>query len=554
MSSTELVAESAALTAKERARIIVQNSTHDITTTSQSIDRPLRSESPEARTVAGDVRRRTNRVTNAEAPPPSKSDTKSSTKNRAGKGKGRQEKGFGDGDDSGSEGDRKKPRNRGSVDGRVAVKKPLPAVAGGSSGPADKKYSGLSAEEEQAVKLRRAITAMDGRWATFEKHNQQCKARSENRGLVLIAKTNLPFASLMVSEDTRLKLSIREGYMEEYKREALFGHMRDQAMEDDETNKMTADSSDHFLEDVLLSVEDALIQRCHGFYWSPKLRSAGKVANMSHMMKYMQEGLWEEIKDSVFDEGENERELVAKFLSEHCPSPMIFDLLADQYFHILFEDLVEGVIAKKSGLDVPALTLVRELKDSRRKKVSRRKEDQLSDKYAEWAISVLNSTELVKRCKNWPRDTAINDFRSMFKNCKQEFVEDPSDTSSRSVEDPSDNSSRSTVSLVLLKGNKLVNIQPVSSIDLRRMGWKYHQSGFCRYQRKRVKVTHQWQRYLGMTTEITSGKLWFDVVLVVGMDGEVIGIVTPEKTIGWTDEWDTICDGFDVNDINWAVT
>ncbi|KFY65666.1 hypothetical protein V496_02415 [Pseudogymnoascus sp. VKM F-4515 (FW-2607)] len=549
MSSTELVAESAALTAKERARIIVQNSTHNITTTSHSIDRPLRSESPEARTVAGDVRRRTNRVTNAEAPPPSKSDTKSSTKNRAGKGKGRQEKGFGDGDDSGSEGDRKKPRNRGSGDGRAAVKKPLPAVAGGSSGPVDKKYSGLSAEEEQAVKLRRAITAMDGRWAEFEKHNQLCKARSENRGPVLIAKTNLPFASLMVSEDIRLELSRQEGYMEEYKREALFGHIRDQAMEDDETNKMTADSSDYFLKDVLLSVEDALIQRCHDFYRPRNRIIDNKATGMSHMMKYMQEGLWEEIEDSVFDKGQNERDLVAKFLSEHCPSPMIFDLLADQYFHILFEDLVEGVIAKKSGLDVPALTLVKELKDSRCR------EDQLSNKYAKWAISVLDPTELVKRCKNWPRDTAINDFRSMFKNCKQEFVENSSDTSSRSVEDTSDTSSSSPVSLVLLKGNKLVNIQPVSPKDLRRMGWhQYTNNRFYRYQRKRVEVSHQWQKYLGMKTEITSGKTWFDVVLNVRMDGEVIGILTPEATFRWADEWNTICDGFNVDDISWAVT
>lgn len=530
MSSTELIAESAAFTAKERARVILQNSINDTMTASQSIDLPLRSESPEVRTVAGDVRRRTDRVTNAEAPPPSKSDTKSSTKNRAGKGKGRQEKSFGDGEDSGSDRERKKPGNRGSGDGRVAVKKPLPAVAVGRSW-------GLSEAEEQAIKLRRAITAMDGRWAAFERHNQECKAKSGNRGPVLIAKTNLPFASLMVSEDTRLNLSKYERYMEEYKREALFGHMRDQAMEDDETNKMTADSSDHFLEDVLLSVEDALIRRCHDFYWSPNSRLYGKVAKMSLMMEHMQEELWEEIKDSVFDEGQNQRELVAKFLSEHCPGPMIFDLLADQYFLILFEDLVEGVVAKRSGLDVPALTLVKELKDSRRE------EDQLSLKYAKWAISVLHPTELVKRCKNWPRDTAINNFRSMFKNCKQEFVEDPSDTSSKS-----------TVSLVLLKGTKLVNIQPVSSTDLDQLGWYRQDNRFCRYQRKRVQVSHLWQKYLGMKTEITSGKSWLDVVLEVSMDGEVIGIVTPEKVFEWTDDWNTICDGFSSDNISWAVS
>ncbi|KFY80948.1 hypothetical protein V498_08749, partial [Pseudogymnoascus sp. VKM F-4517 (FW-2822)] len=368
----------------------------------------------------------------------------------------------------------------------------------------------------------------------FEKHNQKCKERSENRGPVLIAKTNLPFASLTVSEGTRLELSKYEGYMEEYKREALFGHMRDQAMEDDETNKM-ADSSDHF-EDVLLSVEDAFMRRCHNFYWAPNSGFGDKVTKMSLMMEHMQQRLWEEIKDTVFDEGRNERTLVAKFLSENCPSPMIFDLLADQYFHILFEDLVEGVIAKKSGLNVPALTLVKELKDSRRE------EDRLSYKYAEWAISTLNPIELVKRCKNWPRDAAVDDFRSMFKNCKQEFVEDPSDTSSRS-----------TVSLVLLKGNKLVNIQPVSSEDLRRMGWyrQYPDNRFCRYQRKNVQVSYQWYKYLGMTT---GWKSWFDVVLEVTMDGEVIGIDTPEKKIKWTDEWNTICDGFSLDDISWAIT
>ncbi|KUJ18517.1 uncharacterized protein LY89DRAFT_774360 [Mollisia scopiformis] len=262
---------------------------------------------------------------------------------------------------------------------------------------------------------------------------------------------------------------------------------------------------------------------------------------MSRMMKGMQEELWEEIKESVHKEGRDEWELVARFLSNRCPSGMIFDLLAEQYFRILFEDLVKGVVAKRNGLAVPTLTLVQELKDSRRV------EDELSPEYVSWAISVLDHTELAKQCKDWPRDQTIKDFRSMFKSCMQEFVEDLDDTSSDS-----------TASLILLKGNKLVNIQPVAIEDLRRMGWhrqKLH-GGFWRYQRKLVKVSTAWQKYLGMDAEVFGGKYCFDVILKVRMDGEVIGISTPDGVLNWADDWNMLCDSLqdlDPSDFSWAV-
>jgi len=420
------------------------------------------------------------------------------------------------------------------------VKKLLPVVDG-SPGPSDRTYRVLSAEEQRAIQLRRAITAMEGRWAAFGRHNQECKSRSKTRGPVLIAKTHLPCDSLMLSEDTRLELSKLEKCMEEYQKEALFGHMRDQVMQDNETDEMRVNSSDDYLVNVLLSVEDAFIRRCSAFLQSFNTREDSKVTRMSRMMKLMQEELWEEIKESD-EEGRDEGELVARFLSSRCPSGMIFDLLAEQYFRILFEDLVKGVVAKRNGLAIPTLTLVQELKDSRRV------EDELTSEYLSWAISVLDHTELAKQCKDWSRDQTIKDFRSMFKNCIQEFVEDPDDISSES-----------TVSLILLKGNKLVNTQPVAIEDLRRMGW-YRQkphSKFWRYQRKLVEVPMAWQKYLGMDAKITGGKFRFDVILKVRMDGEVIVMSTPDGVLNWDDHWNMLCEhlqDLDPYDFSWAVS
>lgn len=528
MSSTELVPDSAALAAKEQARIILQNSTSEAAATQQPIDRPLRSESPGARTIAGDVRRRTDRTTNAEAPPPSKSNAKSSAKQPAnGKGKGRQNRGLGNGGDSDSDSDEKRLKKKADKDDGGALKRPLPVVDIGGPGPSDRTYGDLSAEEQQAIQLRRAITAMDRRWAAFGRHYQECKSRSTLRGPVLIAKTHLPYASLTPSEDLQLKLLMFEKYIEEYQTEALFGHIKDQEMENDATDNMRVNSDDDHLEDVLLSVEDELIRRCSAFSQPIHARRYSKVAKMSGMIERLQEELWEEVKESVYEGGRDVAGLVARFMSNRCPRGMTFDLLAEQYFRILSEGLLEGVVAQMMGLAPPTLILVQEFEDSRGV------DNELTLEYMNWAITVLDRAELAKRCKNWSRDKAVKGFRSIFMNCRQEFVEDPDDTSSES-----------TVSLVLFKGNKLVNTQPVSTEDLCRMGWccQNPSQHFWRYQVNSVTVPVAWQKYLGMDAGITGTRSEFDVILKVRMDREVIGIFTPGRDVEWTNDFNELCD------------
>ncbi|KAF4628643.1 hypothetical protein G7Y89_g9510 [Cudoniella acicularis] len=520
MSSTELVTDLGALTAKERARIMLKDSTREAAVIAKSVDRPLRSESPEA------------------PPPPPRSDTKSSSKKRADKGKGKQIRGFGNGGDSDSDRDEKKPKK---TDGGGAVKKSSTVVDIGGAGPSDRTYGGLSAEELQAMQLRRAIRVMDQRWEAFESHNQECKLRSRMRGPVLIAMTDLPCASLAPSEDLQLDLLKFEKYMEEYKKEALFGHIRDQGMQHDETDKLRVDSGDDHLEDVLLSVEDSFLERCSYFDGASTKRGYSKVARMSLVMKNMQDTLWEEVKETD-EEEQGVGQLVARFLAYRCPRDRTFNLLAEQYFRILSRDLMEGVVAQRNGFDVPTLTLVEELKDSRRV------EDELTPEYIDWAISVLDHTELTKRCKNWSRDKELEDFLATFKNCRQKFVEDPDDTTSETA-----------ISLVLLKGNKLVNTQPVSSEDLSRMGW-YRQnfrSGFWRYQVDSVNLPVAWQKRLGMDGKLTDGEFRFDVILKVRMDGEVIGILTGDGDVGWSSDWDMVAESLrnvNVSRRHWALS
>ncbi|RDL33933.1 uncharacterized protein BP5553_08301 [Venustampulla echinocandica] len=542
MSSTELTTDPAALAAKERARIILQNSYSEAVTTAQPIDRPLRSESPEARTAAGHVRRRTDKVTNAEAPPPSRSETKSCARQPASKGKGRQNRGLGNDGDSDSDEDEKKSKKREDKDGGGAVKKPLTIVDIGGAGPSDRTYGGLSAEEKQAIQLRRAITAMDRRWAAFELHNQECKRRSEVRSPVLIAKTGLPYACLRPPEDAQLNQLTFEKYTEEYKKDALFGHIRDQVVQGDETDKMRVNSWGDHLEDVLLSVEDAFIRRCSTFAGPSTAREDSKVTRMSLMMMCIQKKLWEEVSKYGYDEGLDESISVPRFVSRHCPREgMIVDLLAEQYFRIFSEGLLEGVVARRRGLDIPTLTLMQELKNSRRK------ENELTLEYMSWAISVLDQTELAERCKNLLRDQTIKSFQ-IFTNCRQEFVDDPDDTSNKS-----------TVSLSLLKGNKLVNTQPVSIEDLRLMGWRHQgsPSGFWRYEVRHVAIPVAWQEYLGMDVKLTGSQTMFEVMLKVRMDGEVVGIFRPELDLEWHNNWDTFCDSLrrvDPSPRSWALS
>ncbi len=52
-----------------------------------------------------------------------------------------------------------------------------------------------------------------------------------------------------------------------------------------------------------------------------------------------------------------------------------------------------------------------------------------------------------------------------------------------------------------------------------------------------------------MNTKITGTQSEFDVILKVGMDGEVTGIFTLDGDVEWTDDWNDLCGSLRTVDI-----
>ena len=522
------ITDSTTLTAKERAKVVRD----ELSKSTTLEDRPLRSESPKIRNVAGHVARRGGRFTEAEPPPASAAKSNPRVKSRGDKGQRRQKNGFGGDDGSDSEEDGKNRGRRGDEETDTVSGNAVRTTAGeGSIQRLPRTSDGLSAEEEERIRLRRALKTMNSKEASNHER-QQREALLINQRLTPIDKATL--------ESRREKVWEMEREMRRFLNDMAYG----------QGGSSIDMKNTHYLERILLLVEEGVKEQL-----SARL---GVVAQTGFEAKSLLDAIETWSRDEFYriglalppgDNGDQDvrsrRNRIEVLADEHLRSAAMSaplgNVLIQQYMEKLSDTLRAALIQQfeastreSSWLPYTTFHLLHTIGSSRQN-------GRMSSTYINWCCSFLDYGEIVARVQHLQRlhpiDYAEGDFESDFKiqenrignhtsaealaGNRQEFVQ-------RGVDD---------VELVLFKGHQPVSMQAVSAQELTRIGWRRtfeydrtnYESSDRQYQMRDFKY---WRYRVG--TMLGS----IDWIFKVQMDGEVIGMWTPDGDIDWSEDLD----------------
>ncbi|OBT63850.1 hypothetical protein VE03_06581 [Pseudogymnoascus sp. 23342-1-I1] len=481
------------------------------------------------RTHAGDVARQSNGALRALPPPRAVARSSIRMRSKADRGKRKKSKRLGDDSEDDSEDERR--TRKGDQNSLLDMPTKKPATVMPSTSP-----SLLTVDEQERIRLRRTFRAAEEKWERFELDRNNYMRRRHD----IERKVASTLHGITASLETKQRLHQSEDDVQAFLDATLFDYIQDQSDRIEDQLKGDGNSegysqlrSHHYLDEVLLRIEDGVIRRSKAFdEWASTKQKwdtfpPSKIKRMGSICLRMQAIFLKEIKGMAIDDETTIKNYIAQRLRDQGgdtglslrPSGSFLgpeDDLENQYFERLstslapkddlenqYFELLSASIAKsvaqdiKAGLSVPnksSLELVHILETSRTGNC-------LSQEYVNWVTSALDDKQLSSRCESWfkgVRKETIDRFRSDLRgiDIRYEFID--------SAEDPSD------VFVVLFKGGIIANVIQVPPETLYRLGW-------CR-----DSCTDRYWRY-------SLGYLLEDRVFKVQMNGAIVGMATLEE-------------------------
>jgi hypothetical protein len=491
-------------------------------------DRPLRSKSPQARTVAGYVSRRNDRTSRA-APAPSRASKSTLRGNTAGdKGKGKQSDKL-DGDD-GSDSDefrKRGRRNDAEVESRSRM---APTTTPEDRGSTSRQYrtDGLSSEEIERINLRRSLVHLEGRWDRLMQQREDCNSRRRYRELALFRKWRTSSAT---TEDSTAFQTILQKTSEEdeamriFKEEIVFGVLAAQLDEEKKEildSKLTTREYPLYLARIRWQIEDGVIARCRELISTDTQKQQFRI----RVVLGMYFGLWTEILTQRRSQVQDVAEITRAFLASKCPvtGP---DILVDQYVDRLSMTLADTIIHDQQAgkpleadpLEAENVPLITMIKNSEQGGAG-------AEQYYTWMMSSLDHDEVDLRIQRL--------YRVDLERRAEKAQEDAREFQKRIAQGLVFFQTGDEVSIIFFKQNRPSSMRSVSPEDLIRMGWR----------RSTVPGSLYWRYQFGSTDRLFShedGDIserpfnLSEMLFKVQMDGEVIGIWTPVMDIDWND-------------------
>lgn len=514
----EKAVKSARPTPKERAQLVCNNLIQQAAAeVPQPQERPFRSESPEVRNVAGHVERRSERPTRAEPAPSSPAKAKDKTEKRLKKGKGRQNDGFGDGDGSDSD-DGSKKRSQGYDDEIAAVVRRTPPTLAAEGSGLDPSI--LSAEEQERLNLLRTLQALEDQWKNTKRHYKICSSRRNGREIILAKYFPWQRWKEKASSGMVTQIMEEEKALQTFKDGIVFAELDAQLKEAQQTildTKFTESERKQYLEQVLLRVEDGVIARCGVFdrntsCWSFDRPRPKKEQRLLGIINKLFLGLWRELVEKC-PSTQDVATVTADFIAAKCTSTYP-DVLVEQYIDRTSQILSEIVLRDHAaGLqqNESTLHLMQIIEKSRC-------DGHLSVEYISWVTSLLDRQEIELRARRFHQldlEKRAREARTSALQLRErltgglEFIEDyPYD-----------------VSVVLFKGNRPFSRRLVASEELARIGWRRSCLPAGDFVRRCLNEPSPYWRYRSPSP--------MGYIFKVQMDGEVIGMWTPEGDIDW---------------------
>ncbi|SPO00537.1 uncharacterized protein DNG_03285 [Cephalotrichum gorgonifer] len=453
---------------------------------------------PEYRNVAGDVRRRTDRVVRAE-PPPTTQPSASQTPRRSPHNRRRPRKHLGhDGGSDSDSSDEDRNRNSGGGDDSGGVLKqrqrpPPPVTEANETFRPDKRM--LEQEEEKRIRDMRIMREVEEKWGDIRDERRHCQRQGEFRRRALVrfhdrgqakkqkyllaslqgaprkevdealedlkAESHDPFWSKDIRNFVRRMDQQRHDYLDE----ALYHNM------EDNFGPVTGNRPAHtWVRPTLERVEIGFLRRCKssdtdwGLDWSkppPTLQM-----HVVHVIKHMSKEYWALHVSSGSNLGVDHwmhRMTTIRSSPKEADSALALNVLVDAYIVKVRRSILRALDSDLQTQELFLEPLYKLILNSRSGNL-------MSTDYTEWLFKGVDDAE-IEQC--FVRMTAFAKFRENMKFVnmiiKHEFCPD--------IVKPG------VVSLIMFKDTLATSTKEVSAEDLHTLGWfRSHEGEYWRFE------------------------------------------------------------------------